>query len=128
MEEHSTFVQLALLMSFFIREFLHVWAPKHNHYRQRKWRPINSYCSLHDINHKAKSHEYSSLIAYGDFFRPLSFVLAREDKCYNLGEARMFISQGFRYIHFMTDQKVLQIKTKCIKENTRKKKSCRSKL
>lgn len=70
---------------------------------------------------KPKCQKYNSLIGYGDFCRPLSFVLPREDKYYNLGEARIFISQGFRYNHFTTNQKVLQIKTECIKENTRKK-------
>ena len=70
-----------------------------------------------------KFHNLSSLVAYVGFGRPPSFVLARKDKHKNW-EARILLSQGFQCIHIMIAQKVLQIKTKYLKENARKKKLC----
>lgn len=54
MEDHAAFMQFLILMNFFIREFLYVWARKYNHYRQSEWRYIDSYGSLCVINYKTE--------------------------------------------------------------------------
>lgn len=69
---------------------------------------------------KLKRRNCASPTGHGGFGRPLSFGLAGKGKYYNWGEARIFISQGFESICFVIGQEVLQIKTKCVKENARK--------